>query len=339
MIQCQYCKSDFGNKSSLNSHQKRAKYCLIKQGKFNNEKKSEDFKCGLCNKNLSTKQTLDIHKNICSKKIQKEDEFKCEYCDKFLSTKHILNSHIIICDKKKDHEISTLKSEISALKNEISALKVDIINKDNSIKNEIINKNLIIVQFEKTEINYQEQIKELQDKLERMLSKAIDKPTHTTNTTNTVNNTLNTFMKQEDVNYKISSKFNDLYLFEGLKGVAQFIFDHILKDEDGNLLYGCPDFARKKFEYKDQYGNIVIDIEGKKLIKIIQPGLIDQTNKMIYFFTDEYNDIKNSKDDYSLMSEKDVKLFRKKTAIKVGMDIATMHENNTFIKELSKIIK
>ena len=54
-------------------------------------------------------------------------------------------------------------------------------------------------------------------------------------------------MKPEDVNYKISSKFNDLYLFEGMKGVAQFVFDHILRDENGFLFYGCSDYARKKF--------------------------------------------------------------------------------------------
>ena len=157
-------------------------------------------------------------------------------------------------------------------------------------------------------------------------------------------------MNPEDVNYKISSKFNDLYLFEGMKGVAQFIFDHILRDENGFLLYGCSDYSRKKFEYRDTNGNTVVDIEGKKLIKIIQPGLMDQTNKMIYFFTDEYNNLLNKNisndsdsdedDNFKLtMSQKNLGLFRKNTAIQVAMDISNMHETNSFIKALCKIIK
>ena len=39
------------------------------------------------------------------------------------------------------------------------------------------------------------------------------------------------------------------------------------------------------------------------------------------------------------MSQKNLRLFRKNTAIQVGMDIATMHESNSFIKALCKIIK
>ena len=39
------------------------------------------------------------------------------------------------------------------------------------------------------------------------------------------------------------------------------------------------------------------------------------------------------------MSQKNLRLFRKNTAIQDGMDIATMHESNSFIKALCKIIK
>lgn len=288
--------------------------------------------CEFCNSSFMCVSALNYHKKntkYCllkqGKIFEKDNKFNCEFCNKILGSKQTLNYHLLSCNDKiiieKDKEIFLLKQENNKIKEELKII------------NEKYNK--IQTEYELLN-NHNEKYK---DKLESLLIKAIEKPTTTNNTINNNTLELNTFMKQEDVNYKISSKFNDLYLFEGMKGIAQFVFDHILKDEDGNMIYGCQDLARKKFEYKDKNGNIVVDIEGKKLIKIIQPGLIDQTNRMIYFFTDEYEDIKNDNNDFSLMNEKDIKLYRKNIAIKVGMDIATMHESNKFIKELSKIIK
>ena len=41
---CEHCKAKFNNNSNLLKHQRVTKYCLIKQGKFNNvnEKKKAD---------------------------------------------------------------------------------------------------------------------------------------------------------------------------------------------------------------------------------------------------------------------------------------------------------
>ena len=38
MNKCQYCDSELGNKYSLIKHQKKSKYCLIKQGKLEKKK-------------------------------------------------------------------------------------------------------------------------------------------------------------------------------------------------------------------------------------------------------------------------------------------------------------
>ena len=41
MIKCVYCETDMKNLSVLNNHQKKAKYCLIIQGKL--EEKNTEF--------------------------------------------------------------------------------------------------------------------------------------------------------------------------------------------------------------------------------------------------------------------------------------------------------
>ena len=76
-MECQYCNKTFKSVSSLNNHKKNAKYCLIVQGKIE-EEKDQIFMCGYCQKSLSNKKNLDIHVNTCSigKKIRQQEEFK-----------------------------------------------------------------------------------------------------------------------------------------------------------------------------------------------------------------------------------------------------------------------
>ena len=75
---CEYCNTSFKTTSALNNHKNKAKYCLSIQGKI--ELKKEVFKCNLCEKILSTKQILEIHKEKCKGKKEKLEEFKCKYC-------------------------------------------------------------------------------------------------------------------------------------------------------------------------------------------------------------------------------------------------------------------
>ena len=91
-MNCEYCKSEFKTNSALNNHKNKAKYCLILQGKI--EPKNDIFKCNLCEKILSTKQYLELHKEKCEGKKEKIEEFKCEFCNKILSSKQYLENHI-----------------------------------------------------------------------------------------------------------------------------------------------------------------------------------------------------------------------------------------------------
>ena len=145
-MKCEYCNTEFQSKSALNNHKNKAKYCLILQGKLEpkeevfkcnlcdkilsskrnleihkekcegkKEKIEEEFKCNLCEKILSSKQMLELHKQKCEGKKEKKEEFKCEYCEKILSTKQNILHHLNVCDKKKDKEIKELKEKLEIL--------------------------------------------------------------------------------------------------------------------------------------------------------------------------------------------------------------------------------
>ena len=65
MVLCNFCKNTFNSISALNNHQKKAKYCLNIQITVNNSDTDNKFKCNTCSKILSSKQSLENHKNIC----------------------------------------------------------------------------------------------------------------------------------------------------------------------------------------------------------------------------------------------------------------------------------
>ena len=59
-MQCQYCDNSFSTLSSLNNHQKTAKYCL----KLRNIK-TTSFVCTHCDRSFSSKRWLDVHIQKC----------------------------------------------------------------------------------------------------------------------------------------------------------------------------------------------------------------------------------------------------------------------------------
>ena len=95
---CEYCKNKFNNNSNLLKHQRVTKYCLIKQGKIDNEnekkraereekekKRENKFRCEYCNVKLTTRVNYCGHLDICLekyKKIIKEKEKMIEEMEK-----------------------------------------------------------------------------------------------------------------------------------------------------------------------------------------------------------------------------------------------------------------
>ena len=337
---CEYCNTKFINISSLNNHQKQAKYCLIIQGKLekeNKEKEDKEFKCHQCKKILSSNQNLKNHVKKCiivkeetkvTKVIkEKQDlkEFKCEFCEKVLSTKKNLLLHLDICNYKKDKKIENYKEQ---LKKQEENYKEQLKKQEENYKK----------QLKKQEENYREQIKELQDKLERLLNKVIDRPT-TTN--NTINNKfeLNTFPSQKEIDRKIESQFNDKYILDGMKGVAQFVYDHIVKLEDGSMAYACFDTSRQIFKYKDENGNEIKDPKAVKLRKMIKPGLLRQSQTLLDYFNDECDYLEKRKDNGHEIDGKEYNMMNtlREKAFEVGCELLNIEETNKFSNELANL--
>ena len=68
-MDCQYCKKTFSSKSSLNNHQKTAKYCIKLQ---NNTNEILCFNCDFCEKIFTKKQVLFNHLQSCKNKDFKD---------------------------------------------------------------------------------------------------------------------------------------------------------------------------------------------------------------------------------------------------------------------------
>jgi hypothetical protein len=235
IISCKHCNTVFNTKSSLNNHMNTAKYCI---------------------------------------KIQEKKMFKCEHCEKILSTKQNLLKHKDSCNKKKKQE--SKDNELKELKEKFSK---ELIEKDKIIVK--INTQLenYKEQLGKQEQNYKEalekqedQIKDLQEKLDKIANKAVDRPTTivSNKTTNNLNITSSLDLNNlEKIKNTIENKLNVNHVVDGQKGLAKFMVETILKDDDGNLLYVCTDKSRNMFKFKNSDGEINKDPEAKKLISFM----------------------------------------------------------------------
>ena len=284
-MNCEYCNTVFKTISSLNSHKNKAKYCLLIQGKIEPEPEPEQvkqiFKCSKCEKILSSKQYLEIHFSKC------KEEHKCIYCNKILSTNQLLSNHLLVCLVKKDKELSEKDKIIVRISTQLENCKE---------------------QLEKQEENYNERIKDLQDKLDKIANKAIDRPTNSFTNTTTTNNNLNImtaidFDNLEIIKDLIDNNLNVNHVVEGQKGLVQFLIDTFLTDEEGNLKYKCTDASRRIYKFLNIDGETNKDIDAKKLISYIVSGGIKGKSVEIAdrWYRDEDGEIDLMK--YEIMNE------------------------------------
>ena len=281
-MNCQFCNKDFSNKSSLINHQKTAKYCLKLQ---DTDKEISNFNCDYCKKLFTSRQNLNIHLAICKDK------------------------EIEILRKEKDKEIEILRKEKDK--------DIEILRKEKDKEIEILRKGK-----DKQENNYKEQIKELQQIIERMSLKAIERPT-TTNNNNTLNITsFMDFNNMDKIKNAIEDKLDINYVVDGQKGLAHFVKDNLLTDDTGRLLYICTDPSRQIFKYKDSSGEVKKDVEAKKLTNYILEGGIRTKSAVLGndWCKDDKGDI--NVDRFNVMME------QQQSIMKLSDD------NNSFKKEL-----
>ena len=249
-MDCQYCKKTFSSKSSLNNHQKTAKYCL----------KLQDSNMEIVN-------------------------FKCEYCDKYFTIKQHLSNHLLACKEKKDKELQEKDILIAELRVELRTYKDD----------------------------------------HEFIKRMAEKPKTVTN-----NNTLNIttsidFNDLDKVKNVIENKLDIKDVIDGQKGLARFVKNNLLTDDNGSLNYKCSDSSRCMFKYKDISGEIKKDLEAKKLTEYILNGGIRSRSADIgnEWCKDDDGDINMSKFDIMLEQQQSIMKLR--------------DDNTSFKKELASI--
>ena len=106
---CKYCNAELKSISELNNHTKNDEYCIQKQYDFKfvlECKNNKIFQCKTCDKQLSTKQSLQRHLKICKDKL-----LQCEFCEESLSGQNNLIIHLSRCYKRFEKTISKLQDE------------------------------------------------------------------------------------------------------------------------------------------------------------------------------------------------------------------------------------
>jgi hypothetical protein len=234
-MECEFCKKTLSNKSNLTNHQKTNKKCLSaqeKEGRQLNEIKLNE--CVFCNK-IFSEQNLKIHLLCCKKKKIKDSERKIDEIEKENKRK------IEEIEKEYERKIEKLEKENEKLKNE---LEICGLRKELEIKDKLY----------KDEHNTIKKI-------------ALQPRTNTNNNTNNTNNIIGNLNLSDTERIKgiIEREFTTDDILDGQKGLANFAFQKILKDENGNLVYACVDSSRKMFKFKDVNGNVIKDINTQKL--------------------------------------------------------------------------
>ena len=267
--------------------------------------------CQFCNKDFSNKSSFTNHQKTAKYclKLQDTDKeisnFNCDYCKKLFTSRQNLNIHLAIC---KDKEIEILKKEKDK--------EIEILRKEKDKEIEILRK-----EKDKQENNYKEQIKELQQTIERMVLKAIERPTTTNNNTLNITSFMD-FDNMDKIKNAIEDKLDINYVVDGQKGLAHFVKDNLLTDNAGKLRYICTDPSRQIFKYKDSSGEVKKDVEAKKLTNYILEGGIRTKSAVLgnVWCKDDKGDI--NLDRFNVMMD------QQQSIMKLSDD------NNSFKKEL-----
>jgi hypothetical protein len=243
-MNCKYCDANLKTLSSLNYHKKTNQKCLDIQKNLENNIEELFSNCNYCDKTF-TNQSLKKHLQTCKcKKIKEEEEKKIRELE----------------IENQKYENILLKEENENYQNEISQLKKENLSlRDSILKLESINSIYL-------------QDREIVHKL------ALQPKTSTSTSNNNKIKINNLFDNPERIKQMVDEKLTKNYISDGQKGVAQFAFNNLLKDEEGNMNYICSDPSRHIFKFQNSEGNIEKDLKANKLTNmLIDAGITNKT--------------------------------------------------------------
>jgi len=220
------------------------------------------FACDFCNNTFSAKSSLILHQKRAKYCLEKRGidpviSHVCEICQKKFHEKRYLVKHQEKCNL--DKQFLFLKTKETIAQKRIEKQHNIIVrllqqNKDNK---------LIISKLEN-------QIFDLQNKLENVAIQGVKKPTTTTN--NTVN--LQPLTKEWLATQALL--LTEEHILQGAAGLAQFAVDNSFRNR-----VVCTDINRKSLKYKENDGKFSKDPRGKKLSKMFFESIETKAENII----------------------------------------------------------
>lgn len=236
-FKCEYCNKTFACKYNLRSHQRRAKFCIEIQRKFNNIIKTDLVVCEYC---MSEHTSSKITKHLLTCKAKKQVDIQ-------------------IMAKKHEEELSTQKH---IYEEKIRELEIKIIRLESEMK-----------------VHRLEGRNDILEKEHNIVLEMAKQPKVVNKTTNNVLNMPPLDLTVESVRRVLEEKYDYTYGLRGQRGLAEFAYNNLLKDNDGKSTYACADFARKVFKFANSSGETCKDPKGKMLTELLVKGGVKQINK------------------------------------------------------------
>ena len=241
-MECKFCKTQLSTVGNLNYHIKNNKKCLDIQKKQNQTDNNMLVSCDFCKKQFSNK-SLKTHLQCCKNKTIELIEEKVKLIEYMKKEKDdLIEEH----KKEKDDLIEEHKEEKDEMKEEILFLQNRILKLET--ENDIYK-------------NDHDFVKNL----------AAQPKITNTNNNNKIRVMNNFFDNPEKVKQLVNDKLTQNHICDGQKGVAQFAYDILLKDEDGNINYFCTDPSRSIFKFQNSDGETEKDMKLTNML--IEAGL------------------------------------------------------------------
>ena len=252
--------------------------------------------CDICSSVFSSTRALNHHKKTAKYCLNKKEnsenndnKYVCALCNKIMSTKHRLNTHKQTCSLYKENAIE------QKYEKQLNDLHYQLAQKD-------------------------KQIQILQDKLENIAIKAVQKSTTTIKNTH-----INYIQKMEPITLEhLVNHVPQLtieHIKKGASGYAEYALEGPLKDR-----IACVDYSRRKIKFKDIEGNVITDPEMTKLAPMFFDSIKDKSSQLVYNL--------NTSDMDSSMFEGVAKLFNTNADVKNGAIGIKTDFYHDFIKQV-----
>jgi len=257
------------------------------------------FKCEHCEKEYSTKSSLNHHIKTAKKCLSLRDTIKninfltCKKCDFQTTLKNTLDRH-----KCKSSEVDKRRIAELENKNVLESYERKIVELESKSKNyerKILELELKLEKSIDNEMNLQIKIESYESKMFSLASKPTSVNTKTTN----IQNLVIADWKKDTISEKVQSDFTIEHLEDGIKGVARFTDQYIIRGVDGKKSLICSDPSRMIFKYKDSEGVIQKDVRATKLKNAIKEPIIKKSQEMFTKETSRLFDVISSNTDDS----------------------------------------